>query len=71
MAEQLIQTMVINDWLDLPFDVEVVCSKREDLELAKREFRERFGRDCMVGFKLRKQWLMVVDPDVRLEQEKV
>lgn len=70
MAEQM-QTMVINSWLEMPRDVEVRCYKGDDLDEAKRKFREKTGRECMVAFQLRDQWLLVVDPDVRLEQEKV
>ena len=69
MEEQM-QTMVINSWLEMPRDVEVRCFKGDDLELAKRKFREKYGRECMVAFQLRDQWLLVVDPDMRLEQEK-
>ena len=69
MEEQM-QTMVINSWLEMPRDVEVSCYKGEELEEARKKFRMKHGRECMVAFQLRDQWLLVVDPDVRLEQEK-
>jgi hypothetical protein len=70
MAEQM-QTMVINSWLEMPRDVEVRCYKGDGLEVAKQKFREKYGLESMVAFQLRDQWLLVVDPDARLEQEKV
>jgi hypothetical protein len=63
------QLIELNSWNDVPVDlpVRVYLGTLDD---ARKRFKERYGYDCQVAYRLRDQWLLVMDKDYEVEVEK-
>ena len=60
------QLLMINKLTDIPYGI-TVKGLPGTLDEARKRFAEIYGYECRVAYRLREQWLLVVDKDYKVE----
>jgi hypothetical protein len=60
------QLIEINSWDSVPVD-KAVRVYFGTLDETRKRFAELYGYECRVAYRLREQWLLVVDKDYKVE----
>ena len=60
------QLLMINKLTDIPYGI-TVKGFPGTLDEARKQFAELYGYECRVAYRLREQWLLVIDKDYKVE----
>ena len=60
------QLIEINSWDSVPVD-KAVRVYFGTLDEARKQFAVLYGYECQVAYRLREQWLLVIDKDYEVE----
>ena len=60
------QLIEIGNITDIPYDI-TVKGFPGHIDEARVLFRLRYGYECRVAYRLREQWLLVIDKDYKVE----